>query len=189
MHEIEPFYNWRELYIASEDKQSPFFNYTNSEVYFEHQIYNYYIHPQWDYFGSQTLYTKLLYTNYQSNYCILEMFGEWNDVLYNDVMYLYRNVVEPLLEAGIKYFTLIGENVLNFHSGDTDYYEEWFDNIEEGWIIGINFRNHIRNEFCLASIDQYIGFGGKFDDFSWRNFLPDQLFGMIDTLIMKRLSF
>ena len=188
MHEIEPFYNWRELYLAAKDEQSPFFGYENSEVYFEHQIYNHYIHPQWDFFGSQTLYTKLLYTNYDDGYCILEMFGEWNDILYNDIMFFYRNVVETLLEAGIRYFMLVGENVLNFHADDTDYYEEWFDNIEDGWIAGINFRSHVRDEFYHAGIDQYIGFGGNFDLLSWRSLSPDQLFLWVDTLMSKRLN-
>jgi hypothetical protein len=188
MHEIEPFYSWRELYIASNDEKSPFFGRQNSEVYFEHQIYNYYIHPQWDYFGSQTLYTKLLYANYNSRYCILEMFGEWNDVLYNDIMYFYRNVIEQLIDEGIKYFILIGENVLNFHSGDDDYYSEWFDNIEDGWIIGINFRDHVRQEFSDAYIDQFIGFGGKFNEMKWRSLFPDQLFASLDSMIMKRLG-
>ncbi len=188
MHEIEPFYSWRELYLACEDEKSPFFGYQNSEVFYEHVIYDRYIHPQWDYFGSQTLYTKLLYANYNKAFCIFEMFGEWNDILYNDVMFFYRNVVEPMLDEEIRYFILLGENVLNFHSGDTDYYEEWFDNIEKGWIIGINFRDHVRSEFSSSFIDQYIAFGGKFDEMPWRNFFPDQLFDHIDTVIVKRLQ-
>ena len=188
MHEIEPYYNWRELYVASEDDKSPFFGHTNSEVYFEHRIYNYIIHPQWDSFGSQTLYTKLLYTNYETGYAILEMFGEWNDVLYNDIMFFYRNVIETLLENGIRYFIIIGENVFDFHSGDTDYYDEWFDNIEDGWILGINFRQHVQQEFSGVSIDQYIGFGGVFNEINWRTLLPDQLFSLLDQMIAKRLS-
>ncbi len=188
MYQIEPYYNWRELYIASEDERSPFFGRKNSEVYFEHQIYNYYIHPQWDSFGSQTLYTKLLYAHYESGYAILEMFGEWNDVLYNDIMFFYRNVIEELLEQGIRYFILIGENVFDFHSEDTDYYEEWFDNIGDGWILGINFRRHVQREFADVSIDQYIGFGGEFNEINWRTLLPDQLFSLLDRMISKRLS-
>jgi len=147
MHNLEPYYNWRELYIASEDDRSPFFGRQNSEIYFEHAIYDHYIHPQWDYFGSQTLYLKLLFVQYEQQYAIIELFGEWNDVLYNDVMYLYRNVVEELMEQGIKYFILIGENVLDFHSDMDDYFAEWFDNLDDGWIIGLNFRHHVKQEF------------------------------------------
>lgn len=188
MHELEPFYSWQHLYRASGDSRSPFFGKQNNEVYFEHTIYNYYIHPQWDDFGSQTLYLKILYTDYDQQYSIIELLGEWNDILYNDVMYLYRNVIESLLDEGIKYFVLIGENVLDFHSDTDDYYAEWFDNIEDGWIIGINFRKHVIEEFCNTNIDQYIAFGGGFDDFEWRKLQPEQLFSFLDSLIIKRLT-
>ena len=188
MHQIEPFYNWRSLYVANEDEKSPFFKHYNNEVFFEHAIYNHYIHPQWDYFGSQTLYAKLLYTNYETGYAIIELFGEWNDVLYNDIMYFYRNVIEILLEAGIRYFILLGENVLNFHSEDTDYYEEWFENLDDGWIVGINFSEHVRNEFSESSIDQYVGFGGTFNEMAWRTLFPDQLFEWINAAMNKRLQ-
>jgi len=187
MHNLEPFFNWRSLYIASEDERSPFYGRQNSEVYFEHAIYNHYIHPQWDNFGSQTLYLKLLYTEYDQQYCILELFGEWNDLLYNDIMYLYRNVVEELLEQGVKYFVVIGENVLDFHPDTDDYYSEWFDNLEDGWIVILNSRHHVRQEFEAADIDQFLAFGGQFDELPWRQLLPDQLFSLLDKQMTKRL--
>jgi len=56
MHDIEPYYKWREYYVASEDEQSPFYGRTYDEFKFTKKIYNYFIHPQWDYIGSQTLY-------------------------------------------------------------------------------------------------------------------------------------
>src|SRR3546814_4304465 len=63
MHELEPFYKWRDDYIASEDSKSPFFKQQYSEFLFDKQIYNFYIHPQWDYFGSPTLYLKVLFAD------------------------------------------------------------------------------------------------------------------------------
>ncbi|MFT4723345.1 MAG: hypothetical protein ACI897_001428, partial [Flavobacteriales bacterium] len=33
MHEIEPYYNWRALYVSSEDSASPFFGKEYSEFY------------------------------------------------------------------------------------------------------------------------------------------------------------
>jgi hypothetical protein len=54
MHELEPFYNWRHLYIAAEDEDSPFYEAEYSEFTFSNTIYNYYIHPQWDNMGSET---------------------------------------------------------------------------------------------------------------------------------------
>lgn len=187
MHNLEPYYNWRELYIASEDDRSPFFGRQNSEIYFEHAIYDHYIHPQWDYFGSQTLYLKLLFVQYEQQYAIIELFGEWNDVLYNDVMYLYRNVVEELMDQGIKYFILIGENVLDFHSDTDDYFSEWFDNLDDGWIIGLNFRHHVKQEFKEANIDQYLIFGGEFDELAWHKLLPQQLFERMNDWVARQL--
>ena len=64
MHEIEPYYRWRDDYIASEDPLSPFVDTKYNEFEFDKQIYNYLIHPQWDFFGSQTLYLKVLYADY-----------------------------------------------------------------------------------------------------------------------------
>ncbi len=187
MHNIEPFYNWQQLYTASEDRRSPFYGRKHSETLCENTIYNYYIHPQWDDFGSKTLYLKLLYVHYEEQYAIIELFGEWNDILYNDVMYLYRNVIETLLDEGIKYFILIGENVLDFHSDTDDYFAEWFDNLEDGWIIGLNFRQHVKEEFREAQIDQYLIFGGEFDELPWRRFLPQQLFARLNDWVAHQI--
>lgn len=188
MHSLEPYYTWRDLYVASEDSCSPFFNRQYSEFEFSNAIYDHYIHPQWDEFGSHTLYLKLLFVNYDLQYCIIELMGEWNDTLYNDIMYLYRNVVEILVEQGIKHFILIGENVLEFHSDTNDYYEEWFDNLDDGWIIGLNFREHVVQEFKDTNLDYFIAFGGRFDEMPWRKYLPDQLFEIINRMITKRLE-
>jgi hypothetical protein len=116
------------------------------------------------------------------------LIGEWNDLLYNDIMYLYREVIEVLLDVGIQHFILIGENVLNFHADSDDYYQEWFDNIEDGWIVCLNFREHVIQDFVNARLDYYLAFGGKFDTFNWRSTHPIQLFDRINELITKRLS-
>ncbi len=188
MFNIEPYYSWRNLYIASEDELSPFYGKEYNEFEFSNAVYNYLIHPQWDEMGSSTLYIKILFTEYNLGFCIIELMGEWNDTLYNDIMYFERNIVEPLIDNGINKFILIGENVLNFHSSDNDYYQEWFDEIEEGWIVGINFREHVFREFENANLDYYIAFGGKFDAFNWRGYTPVKLFENINDLIIKRLT-
>lgn len=188
MHEIEPFYQWREFYVASEDPHSPFYGNQYSEFELTNAVYNYLIHPQWEAFGSATLYLKLLMVSYEKQYAIIELIGEWNDTLYNDIMYLYQEVIEPLIDNEITHFILIGENVLNFHADTADYYEEWFSNIGDGWIVCLNFRNHLIAEFGEANIDYYLAMGGRFNEINWRAFSPDQLFSVVNSLLNKRLN-
>ena len=188
MHEIEPYYRWRDDYIASEDALSPFFETKYNEFEFDKQIYNYLIHPQWDFFGSQTLYLKVLYADYEKGYAIIEFMGEWNDALHNDIMTLKREILDLMVIEGIDKFILIGENILNFHSSDDCYYEEWFQDVEDGWIAGINFREHVISEFKRNNIDYYINFGGNLDDMAWRSLKPVQLFKQVELALSRRLN-
>src|SRR5690606_5785226 len=116
MHDIEPYYHWRDAYVASEDARSPLYGRDYDEFYFTNAIYNYYIHPQWDGFGSATLYLKVLFVDYDRHYAVLELIGEWNDCIYNDIMHLRREITDLMEEEGISKFILITENVLNYHA-------------------------------------------------------------------------
>jgi len=187
MHDIEPHYSWRHLYVAADDERSPFYNRNYSEFEFSQAIYNYFIHPQWDEIGSSTLYLKILYTDYNDGFVIIEMIGEWNDCLHNDIMYLKRNIIELLIAEGINKFILIGENVMTCFASEDDYYQEWFDEIEDGWIAAINFRDHVIKEFTDAGIDYFIAFGGPLDTLDWRTFSPKHLFEKINSVMTKRL--
>lgn len=155
---------------------------------FTHAVYNYLIHPQWDHFGSNTLYIKILYADYTDGYAIIEMIGEWNDALYNDIMMLKREVLEAMEDEGVTKFIMIGENVLNFHTSDDSYYEEWFQETEEGWIVFMNFREHVLEELRRAHIDYYVNFGGELDEVSWRKLAPRQLFEKIGAVMSRRLD-
>lgn len=188
MHEIEPFYRWRDDYIASEDDRSPFYGMEYSEFEFDKQIYNFLLHPQWDTFGSTTLYLKVLYTDYEKGGAIIELIGEWNDAIYNDIMLFKRELIDVMVSEGIHKFVLIGENVLNFHASDDSYYEEWFQDIENGWIVGVNFQSHVIDEFKGNNIDYFINFGGIFNEFNWRNHRPDHVIQLIDQQILRRLT-
>ena len=187
MHDIEPYWNWRHKYAAEEDEYSPWHGEEHSEFEFHNAVYDHVIHPQWDTIGSATLYTKLIYADYDEGYAIMELIGEWNDLLYNDIMILKRDIVDLLIDERINKFILVGENVLNFHYSDDEYYNEWFDDVEEGWIVGLNFRNHVIDEMKNAQIDYYINLGGKFQDINWRTFSPNRLFELLDELVSKRL--
>jgi hypothetical protein len=187
MHEIEPFYNWNRYYQVYKDKKSPFFGKEASEQY-EHAVYGYVLHPEWDYIGSETLYVKVLMANYSLKYAVIELMGEWNDTLHNDVMYLKRTLIDVMLKHGIKYFVLVGENLLQFHGGEDDYYQEWFEEVEEGWIVLINLRKYVMEELEKYRLDYFLHFGGTLQMENWRTLKPDVFFGLVDSLIQRRLT-
>ena len=185
MHTIEPHYNWRNLYIASEDERSPFFGKAYSEFEFTQVIYDHVIHPQWDYFGTPSLYLKVLFADYDEGFAVIELLGEWNDCINNDIMFLKREVVEPLMKNCVNKFILVGENVLNFHASDECYYEEWSEELDDGWIYMLNFREHVINEFCQNSIDKYFTNLETNYEMHWRTFRPMQLFQKIELSISE----
>ena len=111
MHNIEPYYNWRHIYTSEEDSLSPFYGQVYSEFEYSQTVYNYYIHPQWDAFGSKTLYLKVLIADYEEKYAIIELLGEWNDAIENDIMTLKREVIDVFEQNGITKFIFIAENV------------------------------------------------------------------------------
>ncbi len=187
MHEIEPFYNWRHLYIAEEDERSPFFGTEHSEFQFTQTVYNYYIHPQWDDFGSRTLYLKALFVDYEAGYAVLELIGEWNDAIENDIMTLKRDVVDLMIREGITKYILVAENVLNFHGGGTDYYEEWQDDIrdEGGWVALLNLPEQSQHDFRRSRLRNHL----EFLDFpDWRTLQPQHLFTALDNIMLRRLN-
>ena len=187
MHDIEPFYNWRHLYTAEDDEQSPFYGREYSEFTYTNTVYNYYVHPQWDEFGSRNLYLKVLFADYEFNYAIIEVLGEWNDCLENDIMVLKRDVIDVMIASKINKFILITENVLNFHSSDDSYYEEWWDDIrdEGGWIVSLNMPEQTRQEFERAHLDNYVHF---LDIEKWRTYQPQHLYSLVDNVMMRRLE-
>ena len=188
MQDIEPYYSWRDLYTSEEDELSPFYGREHSEFEYSNTIYNYFIHPQWDDFGSNTLYLKVLFVDYNLRFAIIELIGEWNDAINNDVMTLKRDLVDDLIVRGINKFILIGENVLNFHASDDCYYQEWFEDVEDGWVAAINFRDHVLEEFSRNNIDYYLVFGGELNNFPWRTYNPVQFFNHVEKVINRRLA-
>lgn len=187
MQYIEPYENWRYLYTSEDDERSPFFGREYSEFEFSLTVYNYYIHPQWDDFGSSTLYIKILMVDYNAQYAIIEMIGEWNDAIENDIMTLKRDVIDKLIDDGITKFILVAENVLNFHSSDDSYYEEWFNDVtdEGGWIVCLNMPEQTQYDFKKARLTNYIEL---INYPQWRTQKPDLLFAQIDNIFTRRLG-
>jgi hypothetical protein len=187
MHAIEPYYNWRHLYMAEEDAKSPFFGREYSEFQFTQTVYNYYIHPQWDDFGSQTLYLKILFADYELGFAIIEFIGEWNDAIENDVMTLKREIIDRLIAQGIHKYILIGENVLNFHSSDDCYYEEWYEDVAEegGWVTMLGLPEQSTYDFTRAGVNRYVLLT---EIEEWRTYSAMNLYSKIDNLMMRRIG-
>lgn len=187
MQDIEPFYNWRHLYTAEEDELSPFYQRTYSEFEYSQTLYNFYIHPQWDEFGSRTLYMKLLFVDYDQHFAVIELLGEWNDAIENDIMTLRREITDQLFRNGITKFILIAENVLNFHSSDDSYYEEWREQLEEerGWVTILDMPEQSKFDFKRARLTNYVW---MMDYPQWRTLKPEVLFQSIDSEIGRTLE-
>ncbi len=174
VHDIEPYHKWRQYYISAEDKKSQFYGTVHSEFTFSNKVYNYFIHPQWDSIGSQTLYVKNIYTDYDEGYAMIELIGEWNDCLNNDIMYLKRKLVDNLMAKGIYKYIILCDNVLEYHGSDDSYYEEWWDDVKEddGLIVLINLREHILKEMESLRIQQYAHIGEHLNEINWRKAQP-----------------
>jgi len=187
MHTIEPYYSWLKYYDSSQDERSPFFGKDYNYELYQNTVYGFFVDPGWDSFESETLYLKILYADYDAGCVIIEFLGEWNDAINNDIMNLKRNVIELLLAEGITKFILIGENVMNFHGSDDSYYEEWFDEIGDGWIIALSFPAFVREEMERYGINVYINMGEIFHIENWRTLKPGDLYELLDGVIRRRL--
>lgn len=187
MHELEPFYNWQHIYISEEDERSPFYGVEHSQFEYTDTVYNFYIHPQWNYFGSRTLYLKVLIADYEEKYAVMELIGEWNDAVENDIMTLKREVLENFMDEGITKFILIAENVLNYHSGDRDYYEELYEELteENGWVVCLNMPEQTQYDFRRAKLHQLVEL---MEIDNWRVHKPYHLFKKIDKELTARLG-
>ena len=194
MHTIEPFFQWRNIYTAEADARSPFYEREYDEFEFKNAVYNYVIHPQWDDFGSSTLYLKILYTNYERQFTIIELIGEWNDLLHNDIMYLKRNIGDHLIDEGINKFIIICDNVLNYHPSDNLYLEEWYQDIVEegGWISCINLLEHVFEDFEENRIQDFVFFNEQINELDWRMIKPEKVYDYVDQQILtstKKINF
>lgn len=185
MHTIEPYYNWKPYYDCEEDECSPFHGVEYDEFRFTKKVYNFFIHPQWDDMGSQTLYLKIIFADYNRGFAVIELIGEWNDCIYNDVMFLKNDVIDILQRQGIHRFALVMENVLNFHSSDDSYYEEWNEDVSEhnGWIALLGLRDHVEADMREAGIHQYAHMDQELAGLNWRSFKPDDLRQVLEGVV------
>ncbi len=190
MHDIEPHHHWRDNYIASEDQKSPHYGRIYDEFKFSNRVYNYYIHPQWDEFGSATLYAKIIYTDYDIQTTVIELIGEWNDCLSNDILFLKQNIIDRLHVQGIRKFILIMDHVLNFHGSDECYYEEWYEDVVEdgGYICMLNLLQHVHVEMQKTGLDHYVQISSALQIPAWRSYQPKALISVVERRAIKAIG-
>ena len=190
MHDIAPWFGWRDDYAAEKDSKSPFYKKTYDEFKFTSQIYNYYIYPQWDFFGSETLYCKILYVSYLNKYALIELIGEWNDCIGNDIMFLKRDLADVFIKKGISKFVIFCDNVLNYHGDDDSYYEEWYDDVqdEDGWICLVNTFDHVLSEMKKFRLHYYLNFGPEYNDMNWRVKKPAYIVEELENIMNNRIK-
>jgi hypothetical protein len=93
------------------------------------------------------------------------------------------------MKEGISKFILIGENVLNYHSSDDCYYEEWYEDIKDkdGYIVFVNFHDHVLEEMRSANLHYYVQFGNQLNDVNWRTVKPFHMHKLVEGLMQKQL--
>ena len=130
---------------------------------------------------------KILFADYDQGFAIIELIGEWNDAIENDIMTMRREVMDQLFGNGISKFILIAENVLNFHSSDDSYYEEWHDEVSDrgGWIAVVNMPEASQYDFKRARLTNYVAL---LDIPQWRTMKPDLIFQQVDNWMLKQLK-
>ena len=187
MHDLEPYGRWLYLYDQSQDRLSNFYGQETPEMGY-HLLYDHVIHPDWRSMGSDTLYFKILYVDDSLGFSVIELIGEWNDLIGNDIMWLKRELIDPLLARGIDKYILMGENVLNYHGDEDSYYQEWAEESAEGWVIGIGFREHILDEWARLGFSRYFLFGEDWNDPMWRTRHPLQLYWAVSVRLFPGLD-
>jgi MFS superfamily sulfate permease-like transporter len=102
-------------------------------------------------------------------------------------MILRREVTDKLFARGITKFILIAENVLNFHSSDDSYYENWREEVadEGGWVVILNMPQQSQYDFKRARLTNYV----QLMDFEqWRTLKPELVFQQVDNTVMRLLD-
>ncbi|MCA6440958.1 MAG: hypothetical protein IM581_13580, partial [Chitinophagaceae bacterium] len=105
----------------------------------------------------------------------------------NDIMELKREVLDLLFQQHITKYILITENVLNFHSSDKEYYQEWYEELSEenGWVVALNMPEATQYDFKKKKLNYYIELMELPD---WRVYKPYHLFKKIDEQLSNRIT-
>ena len=108
---------------------------------------------------ADTLFLKLLYVDYAKGAAIIEFIGEWNDCVQNDIMFLKRDFIDVLIQNGIGKICIDRRRKYLSFFYDTKrilrrmVHEDIKDN--DGWIIAVNFREHVMEEMLSKHTSLY----------------------------------
>ena len=119
------------------------------------------------------------------HFALIELIGEWNDCITNDIMFLKRDIADILINKSIFKFVIFCDNVLNFHGDDDCYYEEWYDDVkhDSGWICLVNTFEHVDAEMKKYRLHHYLNYGPSFNDMNWRTQKPAYIVQEIENII------
>ena len=87
----------------------------------------------------------------------------------------------------LTHFIFIAENVLNFHSSDDSYYEEWREQLEDdnGWVVILNMPEQSKYDFKRARLTHYVEL---VEMEQWRTLKPELIYQTIQQFINMRLK-
>ena len=71
---------------------------------------------------------------------------------------------------------------------EDDYYQEWFEDVEDGWIVTMGFREFIHREWNKYRLDYYLNWGGNLEVKNWRTLSPQKLVETIDREVRRRIG-
>ncbi len=95
--------------------------------------------------------------------------------------------MDDLFANGIRKFILIVESVLNFHSSDDSYYEDWYEDVKDdgGWIAILNMPTQSEYDFKKARLQRYIYLT---EMLQWRTYLPEHLLSIVEDEMSRRIE-
>ena len=59
---------------------------------------------------------------------------------------------------------------------------------QEGWIVFLNFNQHVLNEYKTVGIDQYFLSGNGLENIEWRTQKPDKIINALDRFVQKKIG-
>lgn len=183
---VEPFYGWLHLYSHDRDEHSPFHAVEHNLFEYDRHVYNFPAHPTWDHIDSESLLVKILYADYTRGFAVLEFLGEWNDLHENDFKLLRANCLDLLAAAGIVRYVFVLENVFHIYLDQPDYYEEFMDQLDGGWLVLLGARAEVQQDVVEYGLSDYFFWSAALDALNWRKMNPWHLLERIE-LVMSRL--